>query len=396
MMPRSPRSVRPGRLRRAVLLLVVITVVGGALGAPAGAATIPRLRLTPVVDLTGLTAMASRANDSTLYVAEQVGRVRAVRDGQLVGDPVLDLTDDIRAGGEQGLLGLAFAPDGSKLYVDYTDRGGDTQVVEFQMAGNDVDLGTRRVVLDVDQPQPNHNGGQLAFGPDGDLYIALGDGGAADDEGDGHARGGNGQSLETLLGKILRIDPTPTEDAAYTVPPDNPFVADADARPEIWSYGLRNPWRFSFDAKTGDLWIGDVGQNAVEEVDYAPATKGHDAGKGVNFGWNRVEGDEEFRGEAPPDAVAPVATHTHDDGWLSVIGGYVYRGTKIAGLRGVYLYTDYAKGEVVGLRKRTNGTFAPVDLGLGTTQVSAFGQGPDRELYVLSQADGLLRVERAR
>ncbi|MET0421533.1 MAG: PQQ-dependent sugar dehydrogenase [Acidimicrobiia bacterium] len=360
------------------------------------AASIPKLKLTTVVDLTGLTAFASRADDSTLYVAEQVGRVRAVRNGTLVTAPVLDVTDDVTAGGEQGLLGLAFSPDGAKLYVNYTNRDDDTRVVEYEMTGNVADPNTRRVVLGVKQPQVNHNGGQLAFGADGDLYIGLGDGGAANDSGPGHAPGGNGQSLATLLGKILRIDPTPTETSAYTVPANNPFVGVAGALPEIWSYGLRNPWRFSFDAKTADLWIGDVGQNEVEEIDFAPATNGRYAGKGDNFGWNRLEGNDAFRGEAPDDVVAPIATHTHEEGWLSVIGGYVYRGTRIKALRGVYLYSDYYNGDIVGLRPSGKGSgkgkFAAVDLGLAGRQIAAFGQGPDLELYVLSQADGLQKI----
>ncbi len=189
--------------------------------------------------------------------------------------------------------------------------------------------------------------------------------------------------------------PRPAPTPPYTIPPDNPFVGVDGARAEIWSYGLRNPWRFSFDAKTGDLWIGDVGQDEVEEVDFAAATKGRDAGKGDNFGWNRLEGNDEFRGDPPPNVIAPVATYTHDDGWISVIGGYVYRGTTIKGLRGVYLYSDYCKGDIVGLTPRANGTFAPVDLGLAGREVAAFGQGPDRALYVLSQADGLQRITKA-
>jgi glucose/arabinose dehydrogenase len=307
---------------------------------------------------------------------------------------VLDLTGDLSTGFEQGLLGLAFSPDGTKLYAHYTNAEGDTRVDEFAMRKRRADAGTRRTVLAVDQPQGNHNGGQLAFGPDGYLYIGLGDGGAANDEGPGHARGGNGQSLETLLGKILRIDPAPSGDQPYTVPGDNPFVDRGDARPEIWAYGLRNPWRFSFDAVTGDLWIGDVGQSEFEEINFAPAVDGRDAGKGANFGWNRLEGNEPFRGSAPDDAVAPAITHAQNDGWRSIIGGGVYRGSKIPPLRGVYVYTDYYAGDVVGLRSDGNG-FTPVDLGVDASDVSAFGEGPDRELYLLSQSAGLLRLDRA-
>jgi glucose/arabinose dehydrogenase len=378
---------------------IIVTVLAVSLlagPAPAPAATrLPALELTQVAELGGLTAFASRAGDRAVYVADQEGRVRAIRNGRLLDAPVLDIVDDVRAGGEQGLLGLAFSPDGTKLYVNYTsDDDGGHRVDEYTMSGRVADVSTRRNVLSFDDPQPNHNGGQLAFGPDGYLYVGMGDGGSANDEGTGHARGGNGQSLESPLGKILRIDPTPSGTAAYTVPPDNPFVGRDDALPEIWAYGLRNPWRFSFDARTGDLWIGDVGQNEVEEVDYAPAINGRDAGKGANFGWNRLEGNDELRGEAPADAVAPVATRSHDDGWRSVIGGYVYRGSKIKPLRGVYLYTDYYAGDVVGLRSDGGGAFTPVDLGIGASDVSAFGEGPDGELYLLSQSQGVLRLDR--
>ncbi|MET0627697.1 MAG: PQQ-dependent sugar dehydrogenase [Acidimicrobiia bacterium] len=384
----------------AAVTIVSVGVVSGSIVsggstsvvAAGAAASIPPLVLQPVAALPALTALAPRAGDRALYVTQQQGVVRAVRNGKSLDPPALDISDDVLAQGEQGLLGLVFSPDGTKLYVDYTGTDGDSYVDEFTMHGTVADAESRRNVLTVEDPQPNHNGGQLAFGPDGYLYIGIGDGGSQNDEGPGHVRGGNGQSLGTLLGKILRIDPTPSANADYQVPADNPFVGVEGARPEIWAYGLRNPWRFSFDTRTGDLWIGDVGQDEVEEVDFAPAVNGRDAGKGANFGWNRFEGNDEFRGDAPDNAVAPVATHTHDDGWLSVIGGYVYRGSKIKPLRGVYLYSDYYHGDIVGLRKSSSGAFAPVDLGLHGEEVAAFGQANDGELYVLSQSDGLLRL----
>jgi glucose/arabinose dehydrogenase len=280
------------------------------------------------------------------------------------------------------------------MYVDYTNNAGDTQVVEFTMRKRKILVRSRRVVLAVAQPQPNHNGGQLAFGPDGMLYIGLGDGGASGDMGPGHAPGGNGQSLGTLLGKILRIDPTPSGTAAYTVPHDNPFVGRAGARPEIWSYGLRNPWRFSFDAATGDLWIADVGQNAWEEIDYAPASNGRDAGRGSNFGWNRLEGTHPYSGTKPADAVPPVYEFSHADGSCSVTGGYVYRGQAIPALRGMYLFIDYCRDQLMALAPDGDGTFGPVDLSLTAASVSTFGQANDDELYVLSQSSGLYRVGR--
>jgi glucose/arabinose dehydrogenase len=336
--------------------------------------------------------MAVRTGDAALYVSEQSGRVRAITGARLAAEPVLDLTADTFAAGEQGLLGIAFAPDGSRLYVNYTDRSGDTHITEFEMNGAVADPSSRRNLLVVNQPQANHNGGQLAFGPDGYLYIGLGDGGSADDEGAGHAPGGNGQSLGTLLGKILRIDPTPSGSSAYTVPADNPFVGRNGANPEIWSYGLRNPWRFSFDADTGDLWIGDVGQNAWEEVDFAPATKGRDAGHGDNFGWNRLEGTHENRGSPPATAVAPVHELAHDDGACSVTGGFVYRGTRIAALTGKYVFTDYCAGELMTLTPSGGGKFRAQRLGINVGAVSSFGQAANRDLYVLSQSRGIFKL----
>ena len=281
----------------ALIAMVIVSTAGGASAFAASSA--PNVTLRRITALTGTTAMAVRSGDTALYVTTQSGSVRAIRNGKLAARTVLDLTADTIARGEQGLLGLAFAPDGAHLYVDYTDKAGDTHIDEFAMNGRVADPSSRRNLLVVDQPEPNHNGGQLAFGPDGDLYIAFGDGGAADDEGFGHVNGGNGQSLGTLLGKILRIDPTPTASAPYTVPADNPFVGRSGAKPEIWAYGLRNPWRFSFDTDTGDLWIGDVGQNDWEEVDFAPATNGRDAGRGDNYGWDRLEGTHEHIGTPP-------------------------------------------------------------------------------------------------
>jgi glucose/arabinose dehydrogenase len=327
--------------RFAITGTIALVLAGTALvGGPAASAATPQLRLTKVVDTANLTAIASRPKSPTLYVAQQGGVVWSVRNGKRSSTPVVDLTDRVsQDGGERGLLGLTFSPDGRKLYVDYTDRDGNTQIDELAMQGRATDASSRRTVMSIKQPEPNHNGGQLAFGPDGDLYVGMGDGGSEGDIGAGHAPGGNGQSLDTLLGKILRIDPAPTASAAYSVPPDNPFVATAGARPEIWAYGLRNPWRFSFDKKTGDLWIGDVGQDRYEEIDRVPATQGRDAGKGVNFGWNRLEGDHPYQGNAPSDAVPPVYEISHDTGACAVVGGFVYRGTKIRDLQGDYLFS---------------------------------------------------------
>ncbi len=262
------------------------------------------------------------------------------------------------------------------------------------MNGRNAVASSRRTILTVDQPQPNHNGGQLAFGPDGYLYIGLGDGGAQGDSGAGHAPGGNGQSLDTLLGKILRIAPNPEPGGApYTVPADNPFVAEADARPEIWSYGLRNPWRFSFDRANGDLWIGDVGQNEWEEIDHVAATKGRDAGRGANFGWNRLEGTHAYRGSAPDDAVAPVYEISHDTGACAVAGGFVYRGTKIPSLVGNYLFSDTCDSVIRVLVADADGGLTMQDTGAASESVASFGQANNGTLYVISLADGIFRID---
>jgi glucose/arabinose dehydrogenase len=353
------------------------------------------VQLTPVIDLESATSIAVRRGDDGLWVTEQAGLVRVVRDGQV--ETALDLNNTVTAAGnEQGLLGLAFSPDGDYLYVDYTRAGdGDEVVAAYEMAGDAPDPDSSRTILTVDDPQSNHNGGQLEFGPDGMLYIAMGDGGAAGDSGPGHVEGGNAQSLGTLLGKILRIDPTPDAAEPYAIPPDNPFVDGPEgARPEIWSYGLRNPWRFSFDADTADLWIGDVGQNAIEEIDFAAAADG--GGAGVNFGWNDLEGTRPFSGDEPaPDAVPPIFEFDRAAGACSVTGGYVYRGEAIPDLRGAYLFSDFCDGRVRALVQEDGQVVAERDLGIETSEVTTFGQGADLELYVVSRSEGLFRIESA-
>ena len=377
----------------AMALLIVGSVVAGASTHAAGSR--PSARLVPIAQVDAPTAMATRRGDQTLYVAEQAGRVIAVRDGEITG-AVLDLRRRVTAGGEQGLLGIAFSPDGSKLYVNFTDRAGNTRIEEYEfdsmLDGGRAEPTSRRLLLKVTQPDSNHNGGQLAFGPDGYLYIGLGDGGGADDEGDGHADEGNGQSLDTLLGKILRIDPTPSGDRRYTIPSDNPF-ANGGGRPEIWSSGLRNPWRFSFDRTTGDLWIADVGQNEWEEIDVAPAADG--GGRGTNFGWPVFEANTRFRDDEPAsDTVDPVVELSHDDGFCAVTGGYVYRGTDIPALVGAYVYTDYCDGTLRWVRVADSAVTAKGTLGTSSDSIASLGEDSLGELYVLSQSDGLYRLYR--
>jgi glucose/arabinose dehydrogenase len=354
------------------------------------------VRLTGLARVDSPTAMAVRTGDDHLYVTEQSGRVVRVPHDGGAGQTVIDLRTRIRSGGEQGLLGIAFSPDGATMYLDYTDTNGDTHVdaVDIDVAGA---TGNRRTLLTVDQPYSNHNGGQLVVRPDGTLWIALGDGGSGGDP-QRHA-----QDLRSLLGKILRIDPRPQASAAgsgdtastgkpYSIPPDNPFVGRSGARPEIWAYGLRNPWRFSFDRETGDLWIGDVGQGEWEEVDLEPAG----SGGGRNYGWNLREGDHPYNGGAKPaGAVDPILEYGHADGGVAVTGGYVYRGSRIPALRGAYLYADYADGRVKAVRADGGRIVDRADLGVKAAPLSSFGEDGDGELYVLSLAGRLYRVDPA-
>jgi len=319
--------------------------------------------------------MAVRAGDSALYVAEQGGRVMAIRGGHVDPTPVLDVSGRISSGGERGLLGLTFSPDGRFVYVNYTDHNGDTNVVEYRMSGNRADAGSARRVLLIHQPFPNHNGGNVVFGPDGYLYIGMGDGGSQGDP--LH----NGQSLAVLLAKMLRIDPRPSGGKPYGIPPDNPFVGRGGARPEIWAYGLRNPWRFEFDRQTGDLWIGDVGGSLREEVDFQP---GNSKG-GQNYGWSLMEGTVPHSDNLPPGMTRPVFQYvTHSAGTCAIVGGFVYRGSAIAHLAGAYLYSDDCNGTVNALVLRTGKVVQRRSLGISAQSVSSFGQGGSGELYVLT------------
>jgi glucose/arabinose dehydrogenase len=341
-------------------------------------AQVPALELTTVAPAAQPTAFAVRPGDSTLYVAEQGGRVIAIRDGRRLRRPVLDLTGRIAAGGEQGLLGLAFSPDAKRVYVHYTARNGATQVDEYafrarRRGGGTVSPRTRRRVLTVRQPGTNHNGGQLAFGPDGALYLGLGDGGAYGDTGAGHAPEGNAQSPHTLLGKIVRFDPTTGE-------------------AQIFASGLRNPWRFSFDRANGDLWIGDVGQDAWEEIDHVPFRKAH----GANFGWPLLEGSHPFRRSNAPETVLPVFDYDHDHGACAVVGGFVYRGSRIPALRNTYLFTDNCDGRIRALRLDGSGDVLGVmNLGISVPGPTSFGEDADGEIYVLSAGAGVSRLDPA-
>jgi glucose/arabinose dehydrogenase len=345
--------------------------------------------LETVVDGLSSPLAAVNAGDGSgrLFVAEQGGQIRVVRDGKLLPDPFLDVSAEISAGGERGLLGLAFHPnfpDDPRFFVDYTDANGDTRVSSFTVDPANPDRavpGSEKQLLFVEQPYANHNGGGLAFGPDGDLYIALGDGGSG---GDPH---GNGQKLSTMLGKILRVDVGGPDATTYTVPPDNPFVGTSAAEPSIFLYGLRNPWRLSFDRTTGDLWIGDVGQSNWEEIDVARAGT-----SGQNFGWNRMEGSHCFRPQTGCDEsglTLPVAEYSHQSG-CTVIGGYVYRGSAQPALAGGYLFTDYCSGNIWAIDAASDRPQKPVEVGQGGASLSSFGEDESGELYVTALSPGWL------
>lgn len=332
-----------------------------------------------------------------LFVVEQGGLIWILEDGVRLEAPFLDLStlvspEATRAGGytERGLLGLAFDPnyaENGRLFVNYTDASGTTVIARYLVSADDLnraDPASGVTLLTVSQPYPNHNGGHMAFGPDGYLYVAMGDGGSAGDPLN------SGQTLSTVLGKLLRLDVSAGD--SYSVPADNPFVDSAGAAPEIWAYGLRNPWRFSFDRATGDLYIGDVGQNQWEEINFQPANS---AG-GENYGWNVYEASRQYTGApAPADMVLPIAEYSHNEG-ISVSAGYVYRGQAVPELTGVFLYGDFGTGNIWGTYQDGNG-FWQTNLLMGGTGsiISSFGEDEAGEVYVVDYNGRVLRFESA-
>ena len=336
----------------------------------------------------------SNAGDGSgrLFANEQDGVIRVIgRDGAVRAQPFLDIRSLVLSGGERGLLGLAFHPgfpDQPRIFVDYTRvPDGATVIAEFRATADRADPASQRVLLLIPQPFANHNGGQLAFGPDGYLYIGMGDGGSGGDP------FGNGQNTRALLGKVLRIDVdgTPAPGKAYAIPRDNPFasggIRPGAGAPEVWAYGLRNPWRFSFDAANGDLYIGDVGQGSWEEIDQQP---GNSRG-GENYGWNAMEGDHCYRSGCEPDRyVKPIAEYGHDQG-CAVIGGYVYRGTQQPILQGVYVFSDNCSGILWTLQVDAGRLVPKVVLNSGES-ISSFGVGDNGEMYVADLGGGISRL----
>jgi glucose/arabinose dehydrogenase len=338
----------------------------------------PQIAFEEMAVLERPAGIAWRAGDPTLFVVEQPGRVTAIDPATNATRTVLDITDRTVIGGnEQGLLGLAFASAADRAYVNYTDLDGDTVIAGYAVAADGViDPASEQVLIQVDQPYRNHNGGEIEFGPDGMLYIGLGDGGSANDP------ERRAMDPSTPLGKLLRISPAADAPLGYVIPPDNPYVGVDGAGPEVFAIGLRNPWKFTWDPLTGDLWIADVGQNQMEEIDHVPApADGSPPGRGLNFGWSAFEGTTPTNSDVDgSEAVAPVLTYEHGPDGCSVSGGAVYRGAAIAGLDGDYVYGDHCSGRVWALDREAaeNLLLATIDGG-GITAIEA---GPDGELYM--------------
>jgi len=374
------------RLRVALgLALAGAVLVPGASGAQAaqGAAAV---RLERVVSGLASPVYVTPAGDRSgrVFIVEQSGVIRVLRGGRLAAEPFLDIRDRVTAGGEMGLLSVAFHPryaDNGRFFVNYTTAAGGrhTVISEFRVSRGDPDIASRqeRILLTIPQPFSNHNGGLNLFGPDGMLYIGMGDGGSAGDPFN------NGQRLDVLLGKLLRLDVD--GGSPYRVPPDNPFVGQAGARGEIWAYGLRNPWRFSFDRATGRLFLADVGQNEWEEVDVIE--------KGGNYGWRIMEGAHCYN---PPSGCRstglklPVAEYDHSQG-CSITGGVVYRGERLPELAGRYIFGDYCSGRIWTLTE-TSGRWQITPLLQAGFPISSFGEGEDGELYVVDHQGAIYAV----
>jgi glucose/arabinose dehydrogenase len=325
--------------------------------------------------VTGAPTEASR-----VFVVEKQGRIALVLNGKKQSRPFLDITRTVNSeGGEQGLIGLAFPPDYSSsgvFYVDYTGPNNDLHIVQFHRSAsnpNTADPASERAVLTIPHPSfSNHNGGQLAFGREGDLYIGVGDGGSEDDPHN------NGQNTDTLLAKILRIAPKPG--GGYGVPGTNPFVGQPGKRPEIWAYGLRNPWRFSFDRSTGAMIIGDVGQDLEEEIDYAAPGKG----AGANYGWSVIEGDRRNKPGKAPHAVRPALVALHKDGYCAIIGGYVVRDRTLPALNGQYLFGDDCRPQIEAVTLGRGTAKHLHSIGLQVSATTSFGQDAAGHIYIAS------------
>ena len=391
-MTTASRFLRPAIAALLLAALVMPTSTNGAV-----VRSRIHLGLTPVANGFSSPLLVTHAGDGSgrLFVVEKTGKVRIVKNGTLASGAFMDLSRSVSNGGEQGLLGLAFHPSyktNGKLYLSYTDLSGNSVIREYKVSGSNpdrVDGDTGRTILRVKQPYPNHNGGHIAFGPDGYLYIGFGDGGSSGDPGN------RAQSRNTFLGKLLRIDVNKRSGSLpYANPTTNPYVAGSGLD-QIWAIGLRNPWRFSFDRTTGDLWIGDVGQNAWEEVDRASAVRGRNAGRGLNFGWRAMEGAHCYR---PPSGCLrtgktfPLTEYGHNGNRCSITGGYVYRGKAYPDLVGAYFFADYCSGEVWYVDRAAARGVAPT-MALETgANITSFGQDEAGELYLTDGGGTVYRI----
>jgi hypothetical protein len=372
------------RLRLWVFVAAVLLVGCGEDGASArGAVGLKRIgTFAEPVHVT-----APPGDRRRVFVVERGGRIRVLVDGKRRAQPFLDIHSQVSSGGERGLLSLAFAPDyaeSGRFYVDYTDTRGDSRIVEYRrQSAERADPASARQLIFQRQPEPNHNGGLLLFGPDGKLYVGFGDGGGG---GDQHGPRGNAQNLGNLLGKILRIDPLPAGGRPYGIPSDNPFVGRSGARGEIWAYGLRNPWRFAFQPGTGALLIGDVGQDAIEEIDVV-------RGAGANLGWRVFEGRARSEPrESAPGAIPPALQRFHRDGNCSITGGVVVRDRALRGLFGRYLFGDYCKGQIQSARVRGTALRGVRRTGIHVGGLASFGEDARGRVYVASLSGGVYRL----
>lgn len=363
------------------------TVTPVASPTPASA-PLSAIQLAPVVTGLDQPTFLGHAFDERLFIVEKPGRIQIVENGTIRDTPFLDITDRVGSGGsEQGLLSVAFHPEhasNGRFFVNYTDRNGDTVISRFQVGEdpNLADAESERILLTIAQPYGNHNGGQLQFGPDRYLYVGMGDGGSAGDPQN------NGQDPTTLLGSLLRLDVDSGDDSGYAIPPDNPYVGSDSGRNEVWAFGLRNPWRFSFDRATGDLFIADVGQNMYEEVNVVPA--GQPAP--VNYGWNIVEGLHCFRSD-PCDQEGlylPAVEYSHPEGGCSITGGYVYRGELFPTLTGNYFYGDFCTGMVWSYLPAEGEPHLVTEV---QGNITSFGEDLAGEIYLLTQQGQVYQIQ---
>jgi glucose/arabinose dehydrogenase len=357
--------------------------------APAQKRPVRLLRLGSFNEPTYLTAPRG---DRRRFVVEREGTIRVVQGGRTLGQPFLDISDRVTSGGESGLLSMAFARDYSssrRFYVYYTDQQGFIQIDQFRTAAgspNRADPNSRRSVIRVPHHRGNHKGGQLQVGGDGMLYAGFGDGGAGGDPDE------NAQNLGRLLGKMIRIDPR--ANGGYSTAASNPFRNRSGARPEVYAYGLRNPYRFSFDRRTGSLTIGDVGQDEVEEIDYVPSSGGKPPRGGYNFGWDTFEGRNRYESGSAPGAIGPVLQHTHDQGFCSITGGYVIRDRSLGrGWTGRYVYSDFCEGTIRLARlRRPNAPTHPTRLHVDS--LASFGEDGRGRVYAISLNGPIYRIGR--